>query len=51
MRYFVQQIMKRGRCGALNQYYKPTISDEVFNINSKELEIYRNTGEILVKNF
>ena len=50
MRYFVQKI-KGGRCSALNQYYKSTISDEVFDINSKELNINGKIGEILDKYF
>ena len=39
MRYFVRQSIKGGRCSALNQYYKSNISQEVFNIISKELNI------------
>ena len=39
MRYFVRQSIKGGRCAALNQYYESAISDEVFNIISKELDI------------
>ena len=35
MRNFVRQSIKGGRCTALNQYYKSTISDKVFNIISK----------------
>ena len=31
--------MKDGRCAALHQIYKSTISDEVFNIISKELGV------------
>ena len=36
MRHFVRQSIKGGRCSALNQYYKSIISQEVFNIISKE---------------
>ena len=39
MRHFVRQSVKGGRCSALNQYCKSTISDEVFNFISKELNV------------
>ena len=39
MGHFVRQSIKRGRCSALNQYFKSNISKEVFNIISKELNI------------
>ena len=43
LRHVVRQSIKGGRCSALNQYYKSTISDEVFNdisnINGKICEI------------
>ena len=42
MRNFLRQSIKGGRCGSFNQYYKSTISDEVFNIISKELIINGN---------
>ena len=42
MRHFVRQSIKRGRCSALNQHYKSKISDEVFNIISKELNVNGN---------
>ena len=45
MRNFVRQSKKRGRCSALNQYYQSTISDEVFNTDSKELNINGNIYE------
>ena len=53
MRLFVRQSIKRGRCSALTQYYKSNISDEVFNIFSKEIDIDYNANvcEILDKNF
>ena len=38
MRNLVRQSKKGGRCTALNQYYKSTISDEVFSFISKELD-------------
>ena len=50
-RYFVRQTMKGRRCAALNQYYNTTISDEVFNITSKELNVNGNLYEILDKYF
>ena len=39
MRHFVRESKKGRRCSALNQYYKSSISDEVFNIISRELNI------------
>ena len=42
MRHFIRQNIKGGRCSALNQYYKSAISDEVFNIISKELNLNGN---------
>ena len=51
MQYFVRQSIKGGRCGALNQYYKYTISDEVFNKTPKELDLNGNIYEILDKYF
>ena len=39
MRHFVRKSIKRGRCSALNQYYRSTISDQVFNIMSQELNV------------
>ena len=39
MRHFVRQSIKGGRCSALNQYYKSNISQEVFNIISKKLNV------------
>ena len=40
MRHFVRQSIKGGRCSALTQYYKSAISQEVFNIISKKLNVY-----------
>ena len=51
MRNFVRKSIKRGRCNAFNQHYKSEISDEVFNIISKELGINGNICEILEKYF
>ena len=54
MRHFVRQSVKGGRCSALNQYYKSNISKEVFNINSKEVnldDINDNVCEIIDKYF
>ena len=51
--HFVRQSIKGGRCLALNQYYASNISDEVFNIISKELDRNENANvcEILDKYF
>ena len=53
MRHFVRQSIKGGRCSALNQYYKSNISQEVFNIISKELNVNGNDNvcEIIDKYF
>ena len=53
MRHFVRQSIKGGRCSALNQYYKSNISQEVFNITSKELNVNGNDNvcEIINKHF
>ena len=47
MRHFLRKSIKVGRCSAWNQYYKPSISDNVFKMISKELDIYGNICEIL----
>ena len=47
MRWFVRQSIKGTRCSALNQYYKSTISDELFNIVSEDVDINGNICEIL----
>ena len=54
MRNFVRKAIKRGRCNAFIQYYKSEISDEVFNIISKELNVDNvggNVCDILEKYF
>ena len=51
MRIFVKKRIKGGRCNAFNQRYKSEISDEVFNIISKELNVNGNICEILEKFF
>ena len=51
MRNFVRKSIKGGRCNAFNQHYKCEISDEVFNIISKELNVNGNICEILEKYF
>ena len=51
MRNFVRKAIKGGRCNASNQHYKSEISDEVFNIISKELNVNGNICEILEKYF
>ena len=48
---FVRQSIKGGRCTALNQYYKSTLSDEVFIIISKELCVNGNICELLDEYF
>ena len=49
MRHFVRQSIKGGRCSALNECYKSSISDEVFNIISTELNVQGNICEIIHK--
>ena len=54
MRKFVRKAIKGGRCNAFNQYYESEISDEVFNIISKELNVDNdgsNVCDILEKYF
>ena len=56
MRNFVRKAIKGGRCNAFNQYYKSEISDEVYNIISKELNVFDdddgdNMCDILEKYF
>ena len=53
MRHFVRQSKKGGRCSALNQNYKSTNSQKVFNIISKELNVNGNDNvcEIINKYF
>ena len=51
MRNFVRKAIKGGRCNAFNQHYKSEISDEVFNIISKELNVDGNVCDNLEKYF
>ena len=51
MRHLVRQSIKGGRCVALNQNYKSTISNEVFIFISKELNIDGNICEVSDKYF
>ena len=51
MRHFVRYSIKGGRCNAFNQHYKSEISDEVFNIFSKELNVNGNICNLLEKYF
>ena len=51
MRNSVRKAIKGGRCNAFIQHYKSEISDEVFNIISKELNVNGNICEILEKYF
>ena len=49
MRNFVRKSIKGGRCKAFNQHYISEISDEVFNVISKEFNINGNVCDILEK--
>ena len=49
MRNFVRQSIKGGRRGCFNQYYKSSISDEVFNLISIELNVQVNLCEVIEK--
>ena len=51
MRNFIRKAIKGGRCNAFNQHEKFEISDEVFNIISKELNVNGNECEILEECF
>ena len=51
MRNFVSQSIKGARCSALNQYYRSSFSDNVFNIITQELNVQSNICEIMEKNF
>ena len=51
MRFFVRQSFKAGSCGRFNHYYKSTISDEVINIMSTELNVNGKMCDILDKYF
>ena len=51
MRIFLRKAIKGARCNAFNQHYETEISDEVFNIISKELNVKGNECEILEKYF
>ena len=51
IRSIVGHRKKWGRCDAFNQHYKSEVSDEAFNIISKELNVNGNINEILEKCF
>ena len=51
MTNFVRKSIKGGRCNAFNQHYKSEVSDEVFNIISKDLKVNGNICDILEKYF
>ena len=51
MRHFVRKSIKGGRCGIFNQYYISSISDEVFNTISEQLNIQGNKCEVMEKYF
>ena len=45
LRLFVRKTIKGGRWGSFNQQYKSSISDEVFNITSEDLDVQGNICE------
>ena len=51
MRNFARKAIEGGRCNASNQHYRSEISDEVFNIVSRGLNVNCNICEILEKYF
>ena len=51
LRNFVRKIIKGGKCNAFIQHYKSEISDEVFNIISKKLNVNGNICDLLEKYF
>ena len=51
MRSFDRQSTKGGRFAALNHYFKPTISDKVFNSVAEELNVNGNVCEISERYF
>ena len=51
MRNFVRKAIKGGRCNAFNQHYKSEISDEVFNIIPKDINVNGNICDLLEKYF
>ena len=51
MRNFVRKAVKGRRFNAFNKYYKSEISDKVFNIISKELNVNGNICDLLEKYF
>ena len=51
MRSFLRNAIEGGRCNGFNQHYKSDISDEVFNIISKELNVSGNICDLLEKYF
>ena len=51
MRNFVRDSIKGGRCNSFHQHYKSEISDENFNIISKELNVNSNICNLLERYF
>ena len=51
MRHLVRLSFKGGQRSTLSQYYKSSISDEVFNFISRELNVNGNICELLEKYF
>ena len=47
MRHFVRQSIKGNRCVSMNQWYKSSFSDQVFNNMSQKLGVDGNICEIL----
>ena len=50
LRHFVRQRVKGGRCSALNQFFKSNISQQVFNVISKELNVNDDEDVCEIKN-
>ena len=51
MQNSVQTSIKESTCAALNQYYKPETSDNIFDFNSEELDVKGDITTILEKQF
>ena len=51
LRNFVRNSIKGGRCNAFNQHYKSEISDEVFKIFSRKINVNGNICNFLEKFF
>ena len=51
MRNFVRKSIEGGRCNTFGQHFNTEISDEVFIITSKELNVNGNICDFLEKYF